>query len=79
MRLDRLNQVNDLVLERKHLQALLEDGVLQVSFTVSGKLGPYYSLNDESIVELARPSIVGEVRARLRRNQAALEQLGVEI
>lgn len=79
MRLDRLNQVNELVLERKHLQALLEDGVLRVDFTVSGKLGPYYSLNDDTIVELARPAIVGEVTARLRRNQARLEQLGVEI
>jgi len=79
IRLDQLERVNALAEERRCLQALLKEGDLQVSFTVSGKLGPYYSLHGEAIVELARPVLVGEVRARLCRNTAQLKQLGVEV
>lgn len=75
MKLGNLHMINRSVEERTKLQALLKAKTLAV------QLFDGWSTThlDETYVELVRPIIEGEIRARIRRIEADLVGMGVDL
>lgn len=74
MRISTLTKVNSLEVQRRMLanaRAMVEGD--QVSVIVGGKY------QDDAMTAIIRPSLLGEIDARLHRNAAELRALGVEL
>ena len=74
MKLGHLAIVNRSVAEREQLLKMIESGSIGTTIVFAGTVW-----SDEAVDALVKPLVVGELRARLRRIEAALETMGVTL